>query len=140
MPQRRMRSWHENGTLARADTRHDVMPDQQWHFGSKHQRESGLPASCQTGEGRVGRGRLVGSKEEPPRLRREGKARPLVLRAPDQRVDVRIGLPGGSAEIGVERLGPNSGAAIESDTYSLPEVWPLRSQPAPISMPCDITR
>ena len=31
-------------------------------------------------------------------------------------------------------------AEIESETYSLPEIWPVRIQPAPISMPCDITR
>ena len=29
-----------------------------------------------------------------------------VLRIPDQGVDVRVGLPGGAAKIGVERLGP----------------------------------
>jgi hypothetical protein len=37
-------------------------------------------------------------------------------------------------------LGPSSGAEIERDTYSLPDVWPVRFQPAPISMPCDTTR
>src|SRR5262249_43810436 len=54
--------------------------------------------------------RLAGYTDgnESPRAAVGARARRvrLILRAPDQRVHVRVGVAGGAAEIGVERFGP----------------------------------
>jgi len=79
-------------------------------------------------EGGGGR-RETKSKEGPHRHQCGGEATRSVLRAPDERVDVRVGLPRRSAEVGVDRLGAELGRRYRERDVLLPGGLTL-AQPA----------